>query len=365
MKLRILLRTSFAVTVVLLLSACEKDENERILDQIERARTAPMVRQPPPLRTEGPAFLRPEDRLSQISEGQSLILLCAGDLRDPVQAAQLRILESAVPALGRGLVLKHLDAAGEAAMQLRQLQAAARVKPPVLILHALETTLTPAVVQDMRAAGTVVLSTDGGLPQEAWDQAAWVDQRKVGAAAGDAILAALRRKAEAEGRSEVTGRIAQITLFEETTTTKARTEGLLSILQEAPGVILVHDAPGEGTKEGAELRLQEALRLQGHFDSLLVHSDTMAAAISEALSAAGLRESTLIVSIGGLRERNSGVELLRRGEIDVLIAHPLPMEKLYLALQRLASEPGHKPAVMREELPPLTLTPKNVNDIAP
>lgn len=359
-----LVRLCLALLPGLLLCACEKDENTRILDQIERARNSPDIKLVPTPAQPGLPPQRPEDALGSLQEGQRLVLLCAGDLRDPVHATQLRILQSVVPALGNGLVLKHLDAGGDAAMQLRHMQAAARVSPAVLLVHALENQLSAAVLQDLKSASSIVLSTDALLPAEAWNQRAFVDQKKVGTAAAEVILAALRRKAADEGRSEVSGRVAQITLLEDTPDTKARTEGLLNALKTEPGVILVHDAPGEGTKEGAELRLQEALRLQGQMDAIVVHSDTMALAVSGALSAAGLRESTLLVSIGGLRDRNNGIDMLRRGLVDAVIAHPLPMEKLYPTLRTLAEDPPFKPAPLDEELLPVTLTPKNVDDLA-
>jgi ribose transport system substrate-binding protein len=362
MKPSALLRRSLFALAWLSLTACERDEDSRLLEQIERARTAPKLHLSDEKGADATSSKGTGDQLGDLQKGQRLVLYCAADLRDPVQTTEWRILQSVIPALGSGLVLKHLDAAGDAGAQLRHLQAAARATPAVLIFHPLEFVLSAALLQDIRASGTVVLAAAQGLPADAWDQCAYVDQEKVGAAAADVILAALKRKAESAGQTEVTGRVVQISLFEDSTMTKLRTAGLEKGLLTTPGVRLVHDAPGEATREGASARLAEASRLQGTFDAILVHSDVMALAISDALSAAGRREDTLIVSIGGLRDRVNGLELLRQGSIDALIGHPLPMEKLHTALVQIAADADHRPGSAQEELPPVVLTPRNMND---
>ena len=357
-----LTRACLASLALLALAACERDEHERLVRQIEEAKQRELeLTNPPPVQQPAPNK-RPEDSLTDLREDQRLVLFCAGDLRDPVQAMQLRILQTTVPALASGLVLKHLDAAGEASLQLRHLQAAAKAKPTLLIVQALEGRLTSALLQDLRSTGTVVFGLDSNLPAEACDQCAFVDQKKLGALAGEVALAALKRKAQEEGQSQVTGRIVQITSIDDATTAKDQRAGLEEALQKESGVVLVHDAPGEWTREGAGQRIAEALRLQGQFDVVIAQSDAMAQGVSEALTAAGKREQVLIISIGGLRQPDGGVELLRQAAIDAVILHPLPMEKLYPALQQFATQPGFKPAPLRDELAPGILTPKNLND---
>lgn len=346
------------------LAACEKDPNDRVLELSERARLTSVSTEEPstssPAAAESPK--RPEDALFQLKQDQRLVLFCAGDLRDPVQATELGILETAVPALGKGLILKHLDASGDASLQLRHLQTATKAKPAVLIIHPLEERLTSALLQDLRAAGTIVLGTDGRLPAEACNQCAFVDQKKLGGLAGEVVIAALKRKAQEEGRTQITGRVVQITSLDEAPSAREQSIGLMQALQSETGIVLVHDAPGEWTSEGAGMRVTEALRLQGQFDAVIVQSDAMALGVSEALTAAGKREEVLIVSVGGLRQPDGGVDLLRRAVIDALILHPLPMEKLYPALRDLASKPDFHPPPLRDELAPVIVTPKNLND---
>ena len=305
-----------------------------------------------------------ERALASLEVGQRLVLYCAADLRDPTQSTQLAILQDTVPALGNGLVLKHLDAGGDAGVQLTQLQQVQKAKPAILLAHPIEGRLTSAILHDMSANGTVVLGMDASVEADSGAVTSFVDDKKAGALAAEHTISALKRKsaAESNGASQTSGRVIQITADEDSMLTKSISSGFADALKSEPGIILVHEAPAFWTKEGAKARVTEALRLQGQFDVVVAHTDEIALGVSEALSLAGKREEVLIIAIGGLKGPDGGVELLRNSIVDAVIYRPLPMEKLYEELSALAKDPNHRPKASRAELQPVLLTPKNLED---
>jgi ABC-type sugar transport system substrate-binding protein len=305
-----------------------------------------------------------EAALAPVTENQRLLLYCAADLRDPTQLAQLIILEDTVPALGNGLILRHLDAAGDAGLQLTQLQAAKKAKPAILIAHPLEGRLTSAILQDITTAGTLVLGLDVSVEPAKGATTAYVDDRKAGALAAQHIITALQRKAadSAASGATVKGRVVQILADEANSLSQNISQGLTEALRSQPGIQIVHEAPAFWSKQGAAARIDEALRLQGQFDIVVAHTDEIAEGVSEAVSAAGKREDTLILSIGGLRGPGGGVEQLRNSLIDAVIYRPLPMESLYQTLVQAAADPTYRPNGEKHELEPILLTPKNLEE---
>ncbi len=353
---------SLALAALTLLTSCDKTGDAAILDKIERAKQN--ERFMPAEEKEIVVHKRPEDRLAEIEAGQRLVLFCAADLRDAVQANQLDILAATVPTLGGGLVFKHLDATGNASVQTTQLQAAQRAKPAVLIVQPVEVKLSGALLEDIREGGTVVFGLDGELAPNSCDKLAFVDRGKLGETAGKIVIEALRRRAKSDPAfaGAVRGRVVQLTTDEDSRAQLLESTGLLTALKTEPGVILVHDAPAMWKADGAAARIKEALALQGEFDVVVAQSDAIGRGASEALAQAGKREQVLIVAIGGMRGPDGGVELLRRAVIDAVVRNPLPMEKLYPELQKIAADPKYRPSSGHEELQPTSLTPKNVDD---
>ena len=345
---------------VLCLSSCDKSDEARLLEKIERAKLSEMYLRAEK-QEEAVVLSRLEDQLvAGLAEGQRLVLFCASDLRDPIQSAQLDILTGSIPAIGHGLVLRHVDAKGDAGLQLSQLQAIQKAKPAVLLVYPVEPRLSTAVLQDIQLGGSIVFGLDAMVGDDAANKVAFVDPKKLGQQAGEVALAALKRKAGEGGK--IAGRVVQLTADEDAVFSRQASAGLSEALKQAPDVVLVHDAPGLWSREGGAARIAEALRLQGEFDVVVAQTDAIARGASEALSAAGRRESVLVVSLGGVRGPDGGVDLLRRAVIDAVVRCPLPMEKVYDDLKKLAIDPGYKPSPGREELVPDYLTPKNVDD---
>jgi ABC-type sugar transport system substrate-binding protein len=301
-----------------------------------------------------------EREFLKLKQTSRLVIYCAADLQDPVESAQWGILRAAVPALAADFVAKHVDGAGDAGKQLTQLQMVQRVKPTVLIVQPVAFKAISAMLTDIRQSGTIVLGLSEALSADSCDRQAHVDERAVGALAGQIVLQALMRKATAEGKSKVTGRVVQLTSSEDAAASELQSEGLQTALKAAPDVVIVHDAPAFWKKEEASLRIQEALRLQGQFDVVVAQTDAIAQGASEALSQAGKREETLIVGIGGMRGSMGGIALLQRGVIDAVVRHPFPLEKLYPELQKIAADPNYRPSGTIEVIKADFFTPKTV-----
>lgn len=289
-----------------------------------------------------------------------LILFCAADLGDTFQRLQSDLMRAAVRTL-EGYRYKVLDAQGDIGVQLDHLGQAQRERPVWLLLHPVEARLTAAVVEGMRGGGIRVIGLDQRLPENSCDAVIYCDQARLGQLAGQVVVEALRRKAAGEGKPQVTGRVVQIRGRSDAYASRVRSDAFFEALKAEPGIVVVHDAPGDWTVEGGKARAEDARRLQGSFDVIFAHSDAMAMGASQAMTVAQVRENILIVGVDGAGGREGGLELLRRGVIDATIWQPMPMEVAFLQLQKSGAEPGYKmPARIERE--PVAITPKSLDE---
>lgn len=184
------------------------------------------------------------------------------------------------------------------------------------------------------------------------------DERELGRVAGGIVLRALEAKRRAEGLAAPAGRVVEIRGDETSAACTARHEGFLEALKTAPGVLLVHDAPGGWTLEGGRDRAQDALRLQKTFDVLYAHDDAMALGAARALGE--LRERVLVLGTGGARGPEGGLALVSQAEIDATVVQPPLVDFAWALLTRQRAEPGFSPKPAYR-LAPRPAQPKDVD----
>lgn len=300
-----------------------------------------------------------EAEKSAIEASKKLVLYCAANLADPFQRRQADLMQAAVRTL-EGCRVEVLDAMDDVGLQLDQLNQAKRLKPSWLLFQPVETLIAAAILESMKGGAARIIGLDQRLAASACDSLIFIDQAKLGQQAGELVLAALKRKAEQEGKAQVTGRVVQIT-GPKGAAVEARSQAFLNVLRAEPGIIVVHDAPGDWSAKSGGERCEDALRLQGQFDVVFAHNDTMAHGASEALSGAEKRDNVLIVGIDAMGGRDGGLDLLRRCVIDATVWQPMPLEASFSMIQRSLNQANYvwEAKVERE---PEAVTPKTLDD---
>jgi ABC-type sugar transport system substrate-binding protein len=286
-------------------------------------------------------------------DGREVVLL-AKDLRAGFDLAQSQILQSAV-ALEAGYVINVEDALGVPYTQVRQFREAIERDPEVILLDPVDATLLDPVLDEALQAGVQVISLCETIQPPRCLVAVFCEESQIGTTAGQLIVEALRRKAEEEGEAEVRGRVVEIRGLDDDVRGEARHRGFTEALKQESGIVLVHDAPGDGAVEPTEAALADAYRLQHQFDVIYAHDDLMGSVAGGAAVDQGVREHTFIVGTNGFGGGDRGQDLMRRGEIDATIFHPIPADFAWRLLKKMREEPDFRPKPIYKLLPgPIT-----------
>jgi ABC-type sugar transport system substrate-binding protein len=180
----------------------------------------------------------------------------------------------------------------------------------------------------------------------------------IGKSAAGLVLEAMKRKAADEGKTEPSGRVVQLRSTEATDWSGRVATAFETALKAQPGVVLVHDAPAEATADNVHRRMEEARRIQRHYDVIFCHSDAIARFASAHAVLAKNREETLIMGTGAMPGRNEGLELLRNTDIDATIARPPLVDLALRILVKKSQDSAFQPKA-EYEVQPMVVTPKN------
>lgn len=352
-----LTRIAVPILCIFTLAACgpsEEPDVEKVVSDLEKAQKPAATT---PGSTSPPAGLLEASSLAAKDERAEIILLLP-DVRIAMQEFQRNGLAMLV---GRqaGYKLTTHDAAGSAAKQIEQFRQAIASKPAAIIVSPIDPPALAAVIVEAQTAGIAVIGLDNRLLGEGCVSIVYSNQRQVGRMAAQTILEALKRKADEEGRAEVTGRVIQLRGMEGGHLTDEIAAGFSEGLQAQPGVILVHDAPADWSTESATQRTTEAFRLQKNFDAIYAHNDAMAIGAAKATETAAQRENIFIVGTDGISGQKKGLELVRQGEIDATIVQPALVDLALQIIVKLRGDKTFKPQPAYE-VQPVAVVPKNV-----
>ena len=288
-----------------------------------------------------------------------LILLLSANAQHPYEAAQIQMLMRYV--LNRQeFNLKTLDAAGSMGKQVRQLTEALSLKPYAIIITPIDAGSIAEEVTKAVKDGIVVIGLGESATTLPCSSSLLVDQRQLGRLAGEVVVRALTRKAQEEAKSEIVGRIVELRGDHNSPQSTARHEGFMEEVGKAPGLVLVHDAPGQWTRQGGKDRTVEAMRLQSRFDALYAHNDSMAMGASAALGVQ--RQEVLIIGTDGFLGDEGGLSLVNGGEIDASIYQPLLVDQAWQIILRRTEDSTFTPKP-NYRIAPLAITPKTVEDL--
>lgn len=296
------------------------------------------------------------DEASEIKARTIVILSAQGD--QPYQSVQAQHL---LRLIGErpDISLQGHDAGGSAKVQSEQFGKCLESKPFAILVSPVDAASLSEQVAGAVHVGVIVIGLGEKAAAMPCTTVLSCDARELGRQAGEVAVRALTRKAQDEGKTDITGRIVEIR-GDESPESTARHEGFTEALKKTPGAVIVHDAPGGWTKQGGKDRAAEALRLQQHFDILYAYNDAMAYGATTALGPQ--RENVLIIGTDGYIGVEGGLTLVSQGNIDASIYQPILVDLAWKLILRRLQEPNFAPKPSYR-LTPVTITPKNVEDL--
>lgn len=289
---------------------------------------------------------------------RGIVLLSAHGER-PYEMAQKQNLLRVIGMNTEVNLLTH-DAAGSARTQVEQFGKAMAEKPLAILVTPVDGAALFDQVNAAVQAGVLVIGLGEKASAMPCSTVLLCDQRELGRLAGELTVNALTRLAKDEGKPEVTGRVVEIRGDELGELSTPRHEGFTEALNKAPGVVVVHDAPGAWTKLGGKERTLEAIKLQRSFDVLYAHNDAMALGAGEAIGEQ--RSNVLLIGTDGFLGEEGGLTLVSQGDLDGSIYQPILVDMAWRIISRRLTEPAFtlKPTY---RLAPTLITPKNASDL--
>lgn len=259
--------------------------------------------------------------------------------------------------------LQVLDAGFDPDAQLSQLKTAVEERPLAILVDALDGNLLKPQVEEAVSAGILVIGLGESSADLGCSTVLLADQKKIGELAGGLVVKALFLKSlEESSGNEAIGRVVEIRGDDESRHCQRRHEGFVEALKTAPGVILVHDAPGDWSFAGGRDRTHDAVRLQRTFDVIYAHNDTMALGAAMALVQFETRDKVMVIGTDGFRGQEGGMTLVGDGEIDATIYQPLLVDFAWVMIRQRVKEPSFRPKAIYE-MPLRTIQPRDLSEI--
>ncbi len=282
----------------------------------------------------------------------------------PLRRAQVASLEHLIRTRPR-MDLTLLDAGNAPGRQVQQLQQALKAPVALVMLFLADAEGIEETTRSAKSRGIPVFDFSGTLPEDACTASVFVDEESLGRLAAEYVIEALSRRATAESRAQVTGRVVQLTGTENNPMSKAISDGFNTALRTQPGIVLVHDAPGDWRKESAVVRTHEAMRLQRPIDVIFAHNDLMAqgADLGVRQISPEARDGVLILGVDGLPGPVGGMKMVMKGELDATIYHPLLVDVAWAQALRLLNDKSAVLEKTRFKVKPLMITPANVDTL--
>jgi ribose transport system substrate-binding protein len=292
------------------------------------------------------------------------IIVSAFDQREPMCYTRVRLLDHFAKSRS-GVELIFSDARGDATRHASQIQAEIASHPFAFIVltPSLEHLSSPLSAAMDEKEKVIVIGTSADAAHAT--ASIFVDDKKLGLAAGQLAVDSLKRKAEADGQQAIVGRVVELTGPEDSRISSERSAGFLEALTKQPGIRLVHQAPTGWDDKQAQTAISDAVRLQKTFDVVFVHSDLLAKAASTALKTlqGNSREQMLFIGVDGSVGKGGGVDMVLKGDIDATIYNPPMVDLGWKILVRLLDEPAYHPK-QSYELAPFAITPDNAPQIS-
>jgi|GEM_PF-1596064 len=274
----------------------------------------------------GPEF-SDEDRTKALAAARerdaSTIHFFASGLGQPFNSVQARLFDSFLKQRG-GPPVRTYDSQDVARHQLAELEAAIEAGALGIVLCPVETEILRDAVKLAIDKSIPVLILGASADQLKGTANLPIDHRSIGEMAANFVVERLKVRAEMQGDTELKGRIIELTGTEDLTTAagRLRSEGFWSVVDQNPGVRVVHQAPGLWKPLPGGARVLEAIEIQEDTDVIFAHNDAMAYGAYIALRNRGKESAFLIVGVDGVGGPEGGISKVREQMLAATIAVP-------------------------------------------
>lgn len=287
------------------------------------------------------------------------VVFLSADMAWPYELTQVQNFQRMVGFRDKVNFIHH-DAKGDASLQAEQFGLAMAEKPFALAISPVDASRISDQVAAAVQMGVVVVGIGESAMSLPCTTAVATDLREAGRLAGDLTVKALKRKALAEGRVDVVGRVVEIRGEDENATSQVMHEGFMEALKTAPGVILVHDAPGAWTKDGGKSRAMDALRLQTTFDVVYAQNDAMA--LGAVIGLGETRANMMVIGTGGYVGVDGGLSLVNKGDLDATVFLPILVDLAWNFITKKMDEPSFIPQASYR-VAPTAITASNADQM--
>ena len=284
----------------------------------------------------------------KVASPPKIVVLLSANGTQPIESAERENLAKRF-AGNADLILKTLDAGGDSSRQVDQLREATATHPEAILIRPVAGDVSVAAAIK---SGILVIGLGEEATASGCSTVIRYDETEMGRLAGKAAVQAMTEKAAKAQLAEVSGRVVEIRGDETSPRSNQRHAGFIEAIKAAPGLIVVHDAPGDWTQKGGFQRTEDALRLQGTFDLVYAHTDLMARGVGQALG--NQRKSVFIIGTDGFQTSEGGLAMIIRGEMDATVQQPPLVDFAWQIIQRKLAEPSFQPK------PTYQLTPRIV-----
>lgn len=239
-----------------------------------------------------------------------------------------------------GISYEMLDAASDPNTQLAQLHGLAANPPDVLLVTAVAANEIGLPIETLMESGTRVIAVEHELADCAPNVTLHLDYKAIGKVVGAFTIRSLQRKQEEQEQPSLTGRVVVIRGDETGETCRLIQGGFIEALQEHPGVVLVHDAPGFWDLQETAARFAEAARLQEEFDVVFAHSDRMALAAHAASREFEMQHRLLFIGIGGAPGPDGGLAAVTNGVLGATVRISNFTDEAIAVVTEMLQNPG-------------------------
>ncbi|MGH8783229.1 sugar ABC transporter substrate-binding protein [Paraburkholderia sp.] len=243
----------------------------------------------------------------------------------------------------KGVNVITVDAKGDAATQVNQIQDLLTRKIDALIYIPAGATAAGVPVRAAKSAGVPVIAVDRNAPDAPGDTFIATDSVKAAEELGDWIVKQTGGHATV---AELQGQLG-------TTPELAREKGFTAAISKAPGIKVVARQPAEWAQDKGFAVAQDMLQKNPDINVIFGHADAMALGAAQAVKIANVGHKVLIAGFDG---DTAGLKAVRDGVIAVTMTQQTQLMGRMAVDSALDLLAGKK--IPAEQLLPATLTTK-------
>lgn len=275
---------------------------------------------------------------------------------EPYRAAQNELMQKLFNEKGDvQLVIE--DAQQDNSKQIAQIETFIREKPDLLIVAPNERAPLTEVMGRAMAAGIPVICLERDITQPNYTTFIGADNLAIGKMAGQLIVDSLTHK---YGKAQ--GKVVEIRGLLGVEAEMERYNGAHEVLNQYPGIRVVHEAVADWLQSNARDRMSEILRAQPEIDVVYGHNDPMAVGAYLAARDLGREKQMIFIGVDGLGGPAGGIKKVMDGVLSATFYYPLCVDKAVEIGDQILRNPQFRPE-KQYILQPQLITTANASEM--